>query len=269
MGELFRRTVEREAILMSQGYTIVSIWECEYDRQMKIDRDFRVSCSQYTPRARLNPRDSLYGGRTNALRLEYHCRPGERILYKDVVSEYPYVNKNCVYPVGDYKVILDHFEHISKYFGVAFVKVLPPRNLYIPILPYRTTKLTFPLCRTCAELEQTTECLHDVDDRCLIGTWVTVELMEALKHNYEILEIFEVYHYPLSKPKLFQPYVDEFLAHKVHASGLPAGVETPEQIDQFVSDFFAKEGVRLDPTLFCKNPGLRCLAKYCLNSFCK
>ena len=92
-GELYRETMEREEVIRNKGYSIVSIWECEYDRLMKGDQDLQAADNRYEHRDRIDPRDSLYGGRTNAVRLENHCKGGEKMMYKDVVSEYPFVNK--------------------------------------------------------------------------------------------------------------------------------------------------------------------------------
>lgn len=41
---------------------------------------------------------------------------------------------------------------IQHYFGLARVTILPPQDLYQPVLPYRCRdKLTFPLCAACVE----------------------------------------------------------------------------------------------------------------------
>jgi hypothetical protein len=53
-----------------------------------------------TPKEALNPRNALYGGRTNALVLNYLCRPWEKIHYYDFCSLYPAVQKYGVYPKG-------------------------------------------------------------------------------------------------------------------------------------------------------------------------
>jgi len=68
-------------------------------------------------------------------------------------------------------------------------KVLPPRQLYHPVLPYREhDKLTFPLCALCPELEigkpmlsRTCVCPHTDDARALVGTWCTPELEKAVE----------------------------------------------------------------------------------------
>jgi hypothetical protein len=86
MGELSRKTREREELIRGMGYELRCVYECEYDNMLRRNPEFKAACSKFIAHQRLNARDSLYGGRTNALRLFYECKPGERILYKDVVS---------------------------------------------------------------------------------------------------------------------------------------------------------------------------------------
>lgn len=44
---------------------------------------------------------------------------------------------------------------ISLYFGLVKFMILPPHELYHPVLPYRSEgKLNFPLCQTCVQHEQ-------------------------------------------------------------------------------------------------------------------
>ena len=64
-------------------------------------------------RAKLNPRDAFYGGRTNATCLFYETRGEEKIRYVDFCSLYPYTNKYCAYPVGHPLVITENFGDIS------------------------------------------------------------------------------------------------------------------------------------------------------------
>ena len=85
----------------------------------------------------LQPRDSFFGGRTNAIRLHYLCQPDETIRYVDFTSLYPWTNKYCRYPVGHPEIIVENFDpNLDSYFGIAQVKILPPRGLYHPVLPY-------------------------------------------------------------------------------------------------------------------------------------
>ncbi len=82
----------------------------------------------------------------------------------------------------------------------------------------------------------------------------------------QVKEIQEVWHYERRKSGLFAEYMNTFLKIKTESSGRPEGVETDEQLQQFIEDFEHHEGVKLDPTKIQKNPGLRLLAKLCLNS---
>lgn len=82
----------------------------------------------------------------------------------------------------------------------------------------------------------------------LKGTWVTLEVQEALKHGYRIQKIHEVWHYdessqydPIKKNGgLFSSYVDMFLKYKEEASGFPDNVVTDTQKDQYIKEFFER-----------------------------
>ena len=81
------------------------------------------------------------------------------------------------------------------YFGLAKVKILPPGDLYHPVLPYRCHgKLLFPLCSFCAETKNQASCQCSDDDRALTGTWTTIEINKALEKGYRLVKTYEVYH---------------------------------------------------------------------------
>ena len=65
---------------------------------------------------------------------------------------------------------------------------------------------------------------------------------------------------------LFAEYVNTFLQIKQQASGWPREGMTAAEKRTYVSDYRKNEGVQLDPLKIEKNPGLRSLAKLCLNS---
>ena len=98
-----------------------------------------------------NIRESFFGGRTNNLRFWYEIEQDEKIEYKDVCSEYPYVLKNKEYPMGHLQVIQNNFDFtLEKYFGFVKCKILPPTDCFLPILPSRINKkLLFLLCNKC------------------------------------------------------------------------------------------------------------------------
>ena len=175
----------------------------------------------------IGPREAFYGGRTNAFKLHHKVSPGEKIRYLDVCSEYPYVNKYKVYPVGHPVITRKDFGDITQYFGLIKCRVLPPRNLLIPVLPYRSGgKLTFPLCRLCVETLQDAICHHVDSERCLTGTWCTPEILAALELGYEVVQTLEIWHFPQSEERLFEKYIDKFLKLKTESSGWPINVRT-------------------------------------------
>ena len=139
----------------------------------------------------------MYGGRCNGTRLHVHAEDGEKIHYVDFTSLYPSVLRDERYPVDHPEIITGDFKPLDQYFGLAYVKILPPTRLYHPVLPFRVNnKLYFPLCRTCATSNSGPGCDCSDDDRALIGTWCTPELLKAVEMGYRIMKIYEVYQFP-------------------------------------------------------------------------
>jgi DNA polymerase type B, organellar and viral len=121
------------------------------------------------------------------------------------VSLYPYVMKRCPYPIGNPRVITS--EQISvryplpwrkpsqnPYHGLLLVRVCPPVDLRLPLLPYRTKRndLTFTLCSTCSEQASQEVCSHSEQQRSWISAYTHVELNEALRLGYVVDEVYEV-----------------------------------------------------------------------------
>ena len=255
MKELFMRTKDRIRVVEQQGYRVESVWECEYDRSLKDNEEMKAFVNDIPIKDPLKPRDAFYGGRTNATKLKAECGLNETIKYYDITSLYPWVNKYCAFPVGHPEIILQDFKEILEYFGLIKCRVLPPRRLYHPVLPYRSEKskkLLFPLCRTCAEQSNQERCTHSDDERALEGTWVTLEVQEAQKLNYKIEKIEEVWHWAVQSeydPEtksggLFTSYIDTFLRIKQESSGYPSEDLSEEDKNEYVENYFQKEGVR-------------------------
>ncbi|XP_035222242.1 uncharacterized protein LOC118195102 isoform X3 [Stegodyphus dumicola] len=157
MATLREKTEETTRKLRTQGFHVIEMWEHEFQREKEENPDLQAFLEQHHLRDRLNPRESFFGGRTNALKL-FHEGDAK---YVDFTSLYPWVNKYCVYPVGHPTIITESFRDVEDYFGIIQCRVIPPRNLYLPVLPYRCRKkLMFPLCRTCALLQLQTPCTH-------------------------------------------------------------------------------------------------------------
>ena len=277
MTEIRNETEKKINKLRSLGYEVIEKWECEWKEEIKnsehIQEILRVlEQDNVIPSSPLDGRDAFYGGRTNATKLYHEVEEGEKILYYDVCSLYPWVNKYMIYPIGHTEVITSQFkEHPEEeYFGLMKCTVMPPRELYHPVLPYRVNgRLTFPLCRTCCE-EGRLECgvcnHESTKERALEGTWCTPELKKALEMGYVITDVKEVWDYKESGI-LFDKYVNTFLKIKVESSGWPSNIVTEEQKEEYLRSFEKREGVQLNQDRIKKNPGLRSLAKLMLNSF--
>ena len=80
----------------------ISIWEHEYNDNETSYKDYLTKEVTYELVDKLNPRDSLKGGRTEVFRM-YCCTEdpkNESISYLDVNSLYPYVMSEIDFPLG-------------------------------------------------------------------------------------------------------------------------------------------------------------------------
>ena len=225
-GSVYATTMRVVEDIKNAGYNIVIMWECDW-RRMKNKKKL-TSKVDLIKRLPLNPRDAYYGGRTNAVSLYKKVTGDEKIHYIDVVSMYPTVMAlpQYQYPIGQHEVRrFDDPEMLpvplEELFGFQKCHVVPPNNLYHPVLPERSEcgKLLFPLYP-------------------ITGTWTHVELQKAVSLGYVIDEVYEQHHFPPSNRTntLFHPYIQTF--------------------------FDMKKKAEED-----KNPGLKQVAKLCLNSF--
>ena len=278
LNEVHESTLKKQESLRQRGYDTKVIWECEWDWEIKTNVELCQFLDTFEIVDPLQPRNAFFGGRTNAVKLHHTAATDEEIEYIDVTSLYPWVNKTREYPVGHPVVIVNPDDPgIHHYFGMAKVDILPPYNLYHPVLPYRHQgKLTFPLCRTCVEevmskplLEKSYHCQHTPEQRTLRGTWCTPEIQKAVELGYTLIKIHEVQHFPPNQRQvgLFAEYVNTWLKIKQESAGYPAWCNTLADKSRYVNQYHQKEGIHLDPNLIVKNPGRKATAKLMLNSF--
>ena len=251
---------------------LIEIWECDYNNMVKNDVLMNSIVKEENDlRLPLNPRDALSGGRTETISL-YH----EGVIdYIDFTSLYPYVQKYGKFPIGHPEIITENFQDLNNYFGLIYCKVLPPRQLYLPVLPYHANgKLLFPLCAACAKDQNNDSCLHSDEDRCLESTWVSLELNAAVNEGYKIVKIYEVWNWSTTEQYdtitkeggLFTSYVNTMLKIKQEASGYPTWVQNDTDADKYISNYYTKEGIQLDKSKIVINSGLKALSKFFLKS---
>ena len=211
------------------------------------------------------------------------------------------------YPVGHPEKIVTPEIYDSYWFGFIHCKVIPPKGLYLPVLPYKqktkqAQKLLFGLCRTCMERidakcthfnttkgnikcdkkckvkgcqqckiarklakqncqlcydERNADCTHSDSERAITGLWTTAEMDKALEKSYRIDKIYEVWHFKQSSTDLWNEYVRRFLKLKLETSEFTC---TEEEYREKARKFEIELGE------LKKNPGLRFIAKICLNS---
>jgi hypothetical protein len=86
-------------------------------------------------------RDALYGGRTEPIKLLKNFKNSNEVgKYIDVCSLYPTVMFYNEYPVGHPERIVKPKDFNENCFGLMHCKMLPPRGLYIPVLPRSSKK---------------------------------------------------------------------------------------------------------------------------------
>lgn len=205
-GQVYATTVRIEEDILAAGYNLVTMWECDF-KKLKKSHNLKFP-NDLEKFVMLNPRDGYFGGRTNAVKLYYECTGPERIHYIDVTSMYPTVmaSSEFEYPVGHPEVRRgcdpsNPLLPLDELFGMMKCHVIPPKDLYHPVLPYRTKegKVIFPLFP-------------------MTGTWVHYELQKAVSLGYVIDEIYEQHHFPNRSNQLFNGYINTFFEMKKSAS---------------------------------------------------
>jgi len=257
MEDLYQKTIDRTLQLENKGFKVVEMWSCRW-KKIKDCKQYSKSIEIIEP---LNPRDALYGGRTEVFKLR---SDGELLGYGDVVSLYPTVMYYDYYPVGHPTKIFYPQEFDNNWFGFIACKVLAPQNLYHPVLPVHVKmgpaeKLVFPLCVKCAETRKL-KCDHNLEERQFFGTWSTEEIKKALEKGYQITKIYEVWHFEKSND-LWKGYISDFMKIKLETS--PHNYPTN---DAYANEIRKKMGIHMNPEAIQANPGKRAVAKLCLNS---
>ena len=306
MKFLAERTRTIEDAIKAAGYTLVTIWEHEFDQNKEMKNTTLTEFDLVEP-----PKireDAFHGGRTEPFKLIYDFeKMKNKGKYIDVVSLYPTVMYYDKYPIDHPTKIVKPKYYDQNWFGFVYCKVLPPRGLYLPVLPFKQQtkdahKLMFGLCRSCMQrvsekcthfkttknnikcsngcvvkgclecktarkrakencrqcfTERNSACQHTDDERMMTGFWTTIELEKAIEKGYQIIDLYEVWHFEHTSTELFKGYIRKFMKIKFETSPFTCSeAEYRAKARQF--------GIELGELK--ENPGLRFIAKICLNS---
>ena len=266
----YEKYLSKKNILIANCKNYIEIWEHEWNI---IKNNFKTDT---VPGIRI--RDALFGGRTNAFTLFYEIEDNEEIHYVDFTSLYPAEMKNRVFPVGSPIYMYENLKKVdlSKILGLIKLKILPPKNLLLPLLPQKSNdKLMFTLCKKCASSLNKNYCNHTDEERAITGTWVSLEVQKAIQLGYKVLKVYEIIHFPESQlydpisktGGIFTEYINIFLKGKQEASGYPGDCETEKDKEKYIQEYFDIEGIRLDPKKIEFNAGKRFICKIFLNAF--
>ncbi len=83
LEELYALTKIKETTLLQLGYKYVCIWEHDWLEMVNSESEVEWFVSQLDVQSRLEPRDSFFGGRTNASKLSHVVKGEEMIKYVD------------------------------------------------------------------------------------------------------------------------------------------------------------------------------------------
>lgn len=271
--------------MRAAGLEVEVMWECQWKVLKDSDSEVRDQLAEIADetykREPLNPRDALYGGRTEVFAMffdgELNAADKSAIAGVDINSMYPSIMAGGKMPFGHPKSMVgppSRFDYTPyRYFGAIRAKVYPPRGLFFPVLPCRIPtengnhKLMFTLCFTCAKNQQQEKCCHTDEERALYDTWCSDELYQAVEDGYILVAITAVWDFEERyRFGLFKQFVRKFYKIKVESSGYPASCDTEEKKQQFIREFEEKEGIKLDPDKMIYNAGNRACAKLLLNS---
>ncbi|CAG2207973.1 unnamed protein product [Mytilus edulis] len=261
MKELYNETKERLKIIkdnLKPNVKIHTIWECEFDQQKYPEVDPHLKP--------IDKRDAFYGGRTETIQL-YNNLSDLKGRYVDFCSLYPSVNKYCKYPIGHpityTDISVDDYIK-NNYFGIMKCKILPPKGLYHPVLPYKqsTSDNTHKLLLDYVEHE-----------RVIVGTWSTIEIDKAIEKGYKLQKIYELEHFEKTSTDIFKLYVDTFMKYKQEASGCKCDpkyckndCKNDKECKQKIQYIIDNTAYDLDIDKVKYNSGLRFIAKICLNN---
>ena len=241
----YNKTMEQVNLLEHNGYEVNQMWECEWNK-IKNNLDNKSEIEENARQQNINIRDALFGGRTEGFKSYHKCNKKEKIFYFDIVSLYPTVNALDNYAVGFSKYVNITSDDIlnDKFFGVVKCDVIPPKKLYIPILPDNSDgKLLFHL--------------NEMENK----TFSSVELKYALQNGYKIKihSALEFNRYA----GLMKDYVEFFLKIKIENNSHYTEDECNKINESHKQLGFSFE-IKSENTR--KNPGMKQLAKICLNS---
>ena len=292
LRDAYHRWRLRKQRLEEAGWRVLVMWECEWLAMKEAahqHRDLHTFLNVFyrsRPLERLSPRRAMRGGRCESFRLCFDAdvSQGYSMRYIDVNSLYPHIaTRGTLLPVGKPTVLIGAglrdvtFDADSgsfllgdaetPLFGLIQCKILPPESLFLPVLPVLADdKLFYPLCNACLKHRLPRFCRHRPEQRALTDVWTLVEVAEALKMGYTLLDTYEMLVYCQGEP-IFQKYYTHLAAIKLSNEGFPSWVSTAEDKAAYVAILNARmPGLGLSVADIVHNKAKRAFGKNLSNT---
>lgn len=269
VAALQARTAKEKSHLMSldevRAYNVM--YGCQWakfkkeNKQLLLDFWEKSGLDPKRPLIRLVPRAAIRGGLTDVYRLTCDGSLDRPMHFYDMNGMYSKVARDMQFPIGEYEVALErdlqlHLKIIDNKFyyknsdcscDIAMVSVLAPSNLMKPFLPYRFGEQNFyGLCFSCIKSKNCGPCRHrNVNKRRFTSTYTVIELEFALTLGYQILYIYELYHYARKEP-LLRDFVTAVYVNKLKSSDLLSSVPK-HQHQNLCEHLNAKMGTKSSP----------------------
>uniref|UniRef100_A0A914QQW8 DNA-directed DNA polymerase n=1 Tax=Panagrolaimus davidi TaxID=227884 RepID=A0A914QQW8_9BILA len=277
-SETARKLQKLEEVLtmFDEEIKLKVIYECEIRQEMEDDHDLASFVNEHEDTSPIDLRRTLAGGRTGPLVLEANMIRGQKkIRYFDIISLYPYIlSCGLPFPTGHPKI----YSNVDPYLtaddvpllGIMRVKILPPENLMLPIIPIKeNSQLLFVLCKKCAQEHHDDNvgkisCTHSDEERAFEVLTNSAELSYAMKNGYKCLKVYHEMVYEQGSCILFRDYIMAFLKIKVEAS--EPSFTDEESKREFVELYKKVYNLTIDGDKCKLNNGERYISKLFLNS---
>lgn len=283
---------EKEFLLTKDAIDCYNVmFECSWqlfkkENKLLLDEFWRRSkLDPKRPLSRLVPRCSIRSGFNELYRLYAEATENEHLYFFDANSLYSYIARDMYFPLGQYEVILErdlqqHLKIVNNKFiykgedcscDVAHVSMLAPRDLYAPFLSYRFGEQSFTsLCFKCVQLKNTSVCRHKCPyKRRFVSTYTVIEIQYALELGYQLLYVYEMYHYS-SKAKVLSNFIKVISSFKLKATDLFDNVPNCDHqklCDELnVKMHFTEPSLKLSPENIKPNSSQKQYLKDLLNS---
>lgn len=267
---------------------VIIVWECLFQTEKQQNPDFKLFFDHvYLPHplTRLKPRDAVRGAFVDVygLKWDHTMFPNETFYCADINGLYSFCAINFKYMIGKYDILIGRtlqrlkivncrfFVDDIPVMGAVFVKILPPKNLYIPYLlcKKKDGSVINTLCKTCAETFAN-KCQHLDSERALVGVYMISEIEFALQIGYKLLDIYEI-HYYKDSAFLLEDFVKKINFYKTKYSDCLQDLKdltSKKQYCKFLNDRMGlfDENFMLNPSTCSNNKMKRDFYKLLSNS---